>query len=597
VPEPSDRLTVPGDLINVGDLELSELHTRVLESFNEIRDKGPGNYTEQDLAYSFELRDHLNRIKAELSAREVRATTEAASAKLKAERVMNEINESINGPAEGSPEAAAAATRTELDRDEALAAAAARGTMTALVKVLGDRRGSGLDVNDATQRMVASLGATAKIAPKPDVPAVSKETITASGNGQPLTSMEALAQAFMDKANNIPATALGREAPRHKVASIKNEFAHTADDRTGHFVIAEMLEAMREEALPALTAGGGWCAPNEIRYDFFNIAGNAPHTLDLPTVGVTRGGLQWPVSPAIGDVFFQAGGSNPASGFGGFAFSFANTSDPWLWSDADDQATVTGSVNKPTLRVPCATFTSGRLEAYGLTLTAGNLTDSAYPEQTQNFLRLLRAAYAHAINARLIGLVDAGSTVGVTVTAGTANSAASRIPNAVALAAADYRNRFAMDEDAVLEVVMPYWVRSAIRADLAWKPGVNNFDLLSVSDAQIDSLFTDESVRVQWVSDYQVRAALMPGSATPLVTWPVTVNFLVYAAGTFLHGQGMSLDLGVVRDSVLNAENDFTAAWAEETHMIAKVGHESRKYLCTFQVSGDVGAGVAAAKV
>lgn len=596
MPEPSSRLTVPGDLINVGDLELTELHTRVLESFNEIRDKGPGNYTEQDLAYSFELRDHLNRIKAELSAREVRAKTEAASAKLKAERVMNEINESINGPADGTPEAAAAATRTELDREEALAAAAGRGVAAAMVKLMGDR--TGRDVTQATERMVASLGATARVAPKPDVPAdVPKETITASGNGQTLTSMDAVAQAFMDKANNIPATALGREAPRHKVVSIRNEFEHTADDRTGHFVVAEMLQSMREEALPGLTAGGGWCAPSEIRYDFFNIAGNAPHALDLPTVGVTRGGLQWPVSPAIGDVFFQAGGSNPASGFGGFAFSFANTSDPWLWSETDDQLTVTGSINKPTLRVPCATFTSGRLEAYGLTLTAGNLTDSAYPEQTQNFLRLLRAAYAHAINARLIGLVDAASTVGVTVTAGTANSAASRIPNAVALAAADYRNRFAMDEDAVLEVVIPYWVRAAIRADLAWKPGVNSFDLLNVSDAQIDSLFTDENVRVQWVSDYQVRAALMPGSATPLLTWPVTVNFLVFAAGTFLHGQGMSLDLGVVRDSVLNAENDFTAAWAEESHMIAKVGHESRKYLCTFQVSGDVGAGVAAAKV
>lgn len=592
MPEPSSRLTVPGDLINVGDLELTELHTRVLESFNEIRDKGPGNYTEQDLAYSFELRDHLNRIKAELSAREVRAKTEAASAKLKAERVMNEINESINGPAEGTPEAAAASTRTELDREEALAAAAGRGVAAAMVKLMGDR--TGRDVTQATERMVASLSATARVAPKPDVPAeVPKETITASGNGQALTSMDALAQAFMDKANNIPATALGREAPRHKVASVKNEFAHTADDRTGHFVVAEMLEAMREEMLPGLTAGGGWCAPNEIRYDFFNIAGNAPRTLDLPTVGVTRGGLQWPVSPAIGDVFFQAGGSNPASGFGGFAFSFANTSDPWLWSEADDQATVTGSVNKPTLRVPCATFTSGRLEAYGLTLTAGNLTDSAYPEQTQNFLRLLRAAYAHAINARLIGLVDAASTVGVTVGAVTTDGPATRIPNAVGLAAADYRNRFAMDEDAVLEVVIPYWLRSVIRADLALKPGVNSFDLLNVSDAQIDSLFTDENVRIQWVSDYQVRAANKPGSSTALTAWPATVDFLVYAAGTFLHGQGMSLDLGVVRDSVLNAENDFTAAWAEETHMIAKVGHESRKYTCAFFVSGQVGGAVA----
>jgi len=153
-----------------------------------------------------------------------------------------------------------------------------------------------------------------------------------------------------------------------------------------------------------------------------------------------------------------------------------------------------------------------------------------------------------------------------------------------------------MRDDAVLEVVMPYWIRHVIRADLAMRNSLT-LDMMSISDAQIDSLFTDENVRVQWVSDYQVRGSNLFGSATPLTVWPTTVNFLVFAAGTFLHGQGMSLDLGVVRDSVLNAENDFTAAWAEETHMIAKVGHESRKYTCAFFVSGQTGGTVATPNV
>lgn len=589
MPEPLERITVPGDLIPLGDAELSDLHDRVLSSFNEVKDKGPGNYTPEDITYSFQLRDGLSKIKAELSARKVRADQQAAAERLSAERTMAEIGESINGPAEGTPEAAAAVQRTELEREEAIAAAAGRGVTDAFVKLMGDRRTGNAQ---AIERAAATLGQTAAVAPKLNAP-TAKLSITASGNGQELTSLEALSQAFMDKASNIPSTQLGREAPRHKVASIRNEFQHTADDRTSPFLLQEIMEQMREESMPALTAGGGWCAPNSIMYDFFNIADAPAYTLDLPTVGVTRGGLQWPVSPAIGDVFFQAGGSNPASGFGGFAFTFANTSDPWLWSETDDQLTVTGSVNKPTLRVPCSTFTSGRLEAYGLTLTAGNLTDSAYPEQTQNFLKLLRAAYAHAINARLISLVDAASTVAVTAGAVTTDGPATRIPNAVALGAADYRNRFAMRDDAVLEVIMPYWIRHVIRADLGMKPGVNNLDLLAISDAQIDSLFTDENVRVQWVSDYQVRASGKFGAATPITVWPATVDFLVYAAGTFLHGQGMSLDLGVVRDSILNAENDFTAAWAEETHMIAKVGHESRKYTVAYNVSGQVGGAVA----
>lgn len=582
VPEQLERITVPGDLIPLGDAELQDLHDRVLAAFNEVRDKGPGNYEEADLTYAFELRDGLSKVKAEQSAREVRASQTAAAAKLKAERVINEINESINGPAEGTPEAAVAAARSDLEHDEAIAAAAARGVTDAFTKMFADRKGTA-SFTQVTERAAASLGQTAQVAPKVTAPAA-KLGVTAAGTGNALTSLEDLGSAFNRMANDIPTSQLGNDAPRHKVASIKNEFDRTADMNTNPYVLQEIIDdLMNAEGSPALTAAGGWCAPNEIRYNFFNIAEEPSGLLDLPTVGVTRGGLQWPVSPAIGDVFFQAGGSNPASGFGGFAFTFANTSDPWLWSETDDILTVTGSVNKPTLRVPCSSFTSGRLEAYGLTVTAGNLTDSAYPEQTQNFLRLLRMAYAHAINARLISLVVAAATTFSGLGAGT-QGATQTILDAVELAATDYRNKFAMADDAVLEVAFPRWVLAAMRADLVWRTEVERE---SVPDSVIRGWFTDRGVRAQFLSDWQVRGSGLPGtSATTLVKFPSTVDMLVYAPGTFLHGQGMSLDLGVVRDSVLNAENDFTAAWAEETHMIAKVGHECRKYTITYGING-----------
>jgi hypothetical protein len=590
VPEPLERIAVPGDLIPLGDTELQELHDQVLASFNEVKDKGPGNYTQEDISYSFELRDGLSKIKAELSARKVRADQQAAAEKLTAERTMADIDTSMNGPAEGTPEAAVVAARTDLEHDEAIAAAAARGVTDAFTKMLGNRGNASL--TQVTERAAASLGATQQKAPK--VPAQqAKLAVTAAGSGQELSSIEGLGAAFTRMANDIPTTQLGKNAPRHKVATIANEFSHTADMNTNPYVLQEKIDAMMAaDGSPALTAAGGWCAPNEIKYNFFNIAEEPTGVIDLPTVGVTRGGLQWPVSPAIGDVFFQAGGSNPASGFGGFAFSFANTSDPWLWSETDDILTVTGSVNKPTLRVPCSSFTSGRLEAYGLTLTAGNLTDSAYPEQTQNFLRLLRMAYAHAINARLISLMVSASTA-FSGLGGASKPAFQTILDGVEFAATDYRNKFAMADDAVLEVVLPRYVLAAMRADLAWRNGVERE---SVPDSVIRGYFTDRGVRVQFVSDWQVRGSGQFGlNVTTLVTWPTTADMLIYAPGTFLHGQGMSLDLGVVRDSVLNAENDFTAAWAEETHMVAKVGHESRKYTITFGVNGTGGSLTAAA--
>jgi len=330
-----------------------------------------------------------------------------------------------------------------------------------------------------------------------------------------------------------------------------------------------------------LVAAGGWCAPSETRYDFFNIACESG-LIDLPTFGVTRGGIEFPVSPSLADAL--GGGT----AFAGFAATLSNTSTPFLWTEADDIAAATGSPTKPCIRVPCPDFDEERLEAYGYCLTAGNLTDDAYPEATQNTLQLLMAAHAHVINARLIALMLARSTSATSITGGAATDAAApRIYNAVGLAATDYRARFGMCIDDVLEVVFPYWVRDVIQADLAWKAGV---ELGDIPLEEVNRYFTARNIAVQWVNDWQVRGASQFGNATKMTAWPTTADFLIYAAGTFVHGQGMTLDLGVIRDSVLNETNDHTAAWSEEAHLIAKVGHESRRYTVGFNVNGSTSA-------
>ena len=93
------------------------------------------------------------------------------------------------------------------------------------------------------------------------------------------------------------------------------------------------------------------------------------------------------------------------------------------------------------------------------------------------------------------------------------------------------------------------------------------------------------------MGDWQIRGASQLGNATAMTAWPTTVTAMLYAAGTFVKGNGLTLDLGVVRDSTLNAENDYTAAWSEECHLVARIGHESRQYTITFNVGGaNVGA-------
>ena len=573
-----ELFSAPSDLTLSSDAELTELETRAVAEFNrvsEIQDVDP-----ETLQYAMRLTDDLDRIRAELRVREVRAEQQQAMQQARVADQLSQLQARVNGPtapAEQQPAAPAVDT-------EAIAQATAQGVTAALSAFMLDRRGGTARPEEIARRATASLAETARHAPAPQVPE-RRLAVTASvdipgvARGSDLPSLASLAEVTSRKAKSMPVT---QGAPSEQlVASVRNEFSHTVDNRTSRGEMRELINYLTSpDKQAALVAGGGWCAPSEIRYDFFNIACE-DGLIDLPTFGVTRGGISFPVSPSLADAL---GGSNLA----GFGTTFSNTSTPWLWTEANDIAAATGSPTKPCVRVPCPDFDEERLEAYGYCLTAGNLTDDAYPEATQNTLQLLMAAHAHVINARLIALMLARSSSATTISGGASTDAAApRIYNAVGLAATDYRARYGMCIDDVLEVVLPYWVREVIRADLAWKAGV---ELQAVPNSEIDSYFVARNIRVQWVNDWQVRGASQFGGSSNMTAWPTTADFLIYAAGTFIHGNGMSLDLGVIRDSVLNETNDHTAAWSEEAHLIARVGHESRRYTVGFNVNGSTSA-------
>lgn len=383
-----------------------------------------------------------------------------------------------------------------------------------------------------------------------------------------------------------------------QIASIRNEYEHVFAEDTKQDVIEAWLEKINANRRPSqfetLVAGGGWCAPPENRYDFFNISCEGG-MIDLPTFGVTRSGVNFPTSPSLADAFSATGGVNTgeAIGLAPFGAAFTNASVPWLWTNTDDVATVTGSPNKPCIRVPCAAMNPVLLECYGICLTAGNLTDAAWPEATRNFLRLIMSAHYHASNARYISQMISLATVSVTGGGAAAGSGMiAPLLGQAELQAWDYRTKYGMCSDDVMEYVLPAWTVGAIRSDLAKRTGVEPQNGLGITDAQIAAWFDTRNIRVQFVQDYQVRTAGLPGFYSPAgaTAWPTTVNGLMYAAGTVARGNGLTLDLGVVRDSTLNAENDFTAAWMEECHLIAKFGHEIRNITTNICTDGTTGA-------
>jgi hypothetical protein len=573
-----ELFSAPSDLTLSSDADLAELETRAVTEFNRVSELD--SVDPETLQYAMRLTDDLDRIRGELRVREVRAEQEA---NLQQARVADQLSQ-LQARVNGAPAAQTAAEHASQVDPEAIAAAAARGVTAGMVALMGERR-SGFDPQALARRATASLAETAQHAPAPKVPA-QRLAITASvdipgvAHGGELATFDSVVDVVSRKAKSMPVT---RGNPNYQtVASIRNEFSHTVDDRTTPAQVEELFRFLtrREGDAEALVAAGGWCAPSEIRYDFFNIACSSG-LIDLPTFGVTRGGVQFPVSPSLADAVDSVA-------FAPFAEELSVTSVPWLWTEADDIAAATGSPTKPCVRVPCPEFDEARLEVYGICLTAGNLANDAYPEATQNMIRLLMAAHDHAVNARLIAQMLALSTSPISISGGAVTDAAApRIFNAAALAAVDTRERYGMCIDDVLEIVLPQWVREVIRADLAWKAGV---ELLAVSNGEIDQYFLERNVRPQWIDDWQVRGSGQFGHSTPLTAWPTTVDFLMYPAGTFLHGNGMSLDLGVVRDSVLNETNDHTAAWSEEAHLVARVGHESRRYRVGFNVNGSTSA-------
>lgn len=410
------------------------------------------------------------------------------------------------------------------------------------------------DVLSTGNKLNASLASASKFVPQePDAAAPRRESVLVASadipgfqQGGRLATMDQLTEAMHKRARALP-----NMSQPVVVASLQRDFEYVLNETTSLSEMESIFKAARNPE-KLLTAAGGWCAPNEISYDFYNIVCE-DGMVDLPTVGVRRGGLSWPISPSFGDLAGQV----------------------WSWNETQDIAAVTGTEQsgvKPCYRVPCASYTSARLACDGLCLTVGNLMDYAFPELIANHMRLLFAAQAHYTNAKIIQSLVSQSTA-VQYTTPTGHGVAAPVLEAIEMQVIDYRTKFRMCEGSILEAIFPNWIYPMFRADLAKRHGMALFD---VTDQMIANWFTMRGIRVQLVQDWQVGGVGQLGQSTPAEAWPATLDFLLYAAGTFVRGQGMTLDLGVVRDSTLNATNDFTAAWMEECYLVAKMGHESR---------------------
>ena len=515
---------LPTEINTLTDEELTETLDGLIAEFDELHDAGS-----TDITALTEIAEAVDAVRAEIASREEAAVAAAEAVAALRDRIKPVASDEPETDDEADEPAEAEAVEVEAEPVMASAKPAVKAP---------------------------SARAIRRNAPKVEAPAAEPMvTITAAADvpGLPTGSnidMLQLAKGMHDKAR-----ALSNGSPRVPVArfNIPNQFKVGAD-------LAHNLDVLEQVRNPqSLVAAGGWCAPSTTMYDLLGIeAGDG--LIDLPTVQVTRGGLNVPGFLDISDAADAL----------------------WTWTESDDESAHDPSSpegEKPCLRIPCPEFTDYRLVAEGLCITNGNLTDRAFPELTARFVALAVNAHLHRLSAAIIADIIAGST-GVTV-AGPSSSAAGELLNAIDLQVADYRSQYRMSTNAVLEAVFPLWAREIVRADLAMRSGV---DLLRVSDADVEAYFAIRKVRPQFVHDYQPLY-----NAAAATAWPATMDFLIYPAGGFVRGDGGTIDLGVVRDSVLNATNDYTAAWTEQLYLVAQMGPNAREVTVNLAVTGATG--------
>ena len=372
------------------------------------------------------------------------------------------------------------------------------------------------------------------------------------------------------------------------------EYAGSEKRLPGGSLLASLEIKRKAAGGNSLTAAGtGWCAPSEVIYDLCELE-SSDGLLDIPEINVSRGGIKYTTGPDFSSIY---------SGAGYFHYTEAN---------------IIAGVTKPTMPVPCPTFTDTRLEADGLAIQADLLQLRGYPELIARFVRGAMVAHTHKINQFMINALVTGSTAlalpsnvtahtpGAGSTWYTDHSVVSTLLSAIDLAITDYKYRQRMQQSSTLEVVLPYWLQSLIRADITRKgfyDADGGADQFAITMAKITEWLTIRGARAQWVYDWQDAFywAAYPSGApsawqqmgnTTATTdfvqdWPHSVQFLVYAAGTWVRGNADIITLDTVYDSTLLAQNKTTQLFTEQGILAAKTCFDSRVYTI-----GGIGGGL-----
>lgn len=405
------------------------------------------------------------------------------------------------------------------------------------------------------------------------VPLVAAAGASGVEPGTAFEDMDAVAAAMQARRRNfgiIPEGTAGEKIPvvRARWADLypadrklSGDFFGNLDTITAALDTRTMRKELERRREGNLVASGGLCAPVQPYYNLQMVSqAMRPVRAALPAFNAERGGIRF---------------ARPAT-------LAAVTTGVGVRTAAQDEAGGTNAT-KTCQVIDCPGFEEVDVQIIYHCLQFGNLGARTFPELLTQWNNLTLAAHARLAETELLTGIDTASEQVTASDLGLGASAT--LFSQIATAAAAMRSRHRMDPEAVLRILLPWWSVYLIVSDVFR----GQFQRWEVDQARVVALLRSLDVEPSFYIDgasgrSQVFGTQPDGSLLP---FPTTVVWYLYPEGSFLFVDSGTLELGLVRDSVLNSTNDFQI-FGETFENVAFIGVESMAVESTTCDSGTV---------
>ena len=355
------------------------------------------------------------------------------------------------------------------------------------------------------------------------------------------------------------------DGPRVKTASAKFEFPEERE-LTGAADDVEKIRASLPDYVTflgqrgglggeALVASGGLCAPLTPIYSMPNFGTEAEPVWDaLPVFQANRGGVNVPTATYVADITEAISSISEANDALGGTFATKSCQD-----------------------LDCPDYTETAVQILAHCREYGNLNARAWPEKIahenaltmQALSRVSEGFMLDRIKALSINVTNGAETLGALI----------YLVDAIVKAAFGIRGRLRMPANARFRALIPSWVPDMLVLDTIQTP-FDRFRSKEDIDRYLRSVGIDPVYYIDTPSTGTTQLPDSAQTAAAIDSLPDNVQWAIYPEGAFIGIDMGVLELGIVRDSTLNATNDFQV-FGERFRNVARLAPAQATYWVT----------------